>query len=121
MKIVCRGDVASILQMLPKASHQDKRPANALLSKAVEVCEARGISYLTYGLFNYGNNRDNSLKEFKVRNGFEEMLTPRFYVPLTSWGRVSMGLKLHRGLSGVLPTSVIKLAVQTRAKWYGRG
>ncbi len=121
MKVVCRGEVASILQMLPKASHQDKRPANALLSKAVEVCEARGISYLTYGLFNYGNNRDNSLKEFKTRNGFEEMLTPRFYVPLTAWGRVSMAMKLHRGLAGVLPPNVIKLAVRARAKWYGRG
>jgi hypothetical protein len=120
MKMVCRGEVASILQMLPKTTHQDKRPANALLAKAVELCEARGISYLTYGLFNYGNKRDSSLRDFKIRNGFEEMLTPRFYVPLTIWGSLCMKLKIHRGLLGILPPSAIKLAIKARAKWYSR-
>jgi hypothetical protein len=118
MKLVYRGEVASILQMLPKASHQDKRPANALLAKAVELCETRGISYLTYGMFNYGNKRDNSLRDFKIRNGFEEMLTPRFYVPLTVWGSLSMKLKIHRGLLGILPHRVIELAIKARAVWY---
>jgi hypothetical protein len=116
LKIVSRGEVASILQMLPKASHQDKRPANALLAKTIELCEAKGVSYLTYGLLNYGNKRDSSLRDFKIRNGFEEMLTPRFYVPLTMWGSLSLKLKLHRGLLGILPASVIKLAVKGRAK-----
>ncbi len=50
LKIVYRGCVASILQLLPKASHADKRPANALVAKAVELCEARGVTHLTYGL-----------------------------------------------------------------------
>ena len=120
MKIVYRGEVASILQMLPKASHQDKRPANALLARAVELCETRGTSYLTYGLFNYGKKRENSLRDFKIRNGFEEMLTPRFYVPLTIWGSLSLKLKIHRGILGILPHSVIRLAVGARAKWYNR-
>lgn len=118
MKIVFRGEVASILQLLPKASHQDKRPANALLAKAVELCTTRGLSYLTFGLLNYGKKRDSSLKDFKVRNGFEEMLTPRFYVPLTLWGSVSMKLKIHRGFREILPPSLLKLAVWARAKWY---
>ena len=43
MKVVYRGDVASILKFLPKASHQDKRPANALIAKAVEVCASRNV------------------------------------------------------------------------------
>ena len=106
------------MQMLPKASQQDKRPANALLTKAVELCEERGISYLTYGLFNYGNTRDSSLRDFKIRNGFEEMLTPRYYVPLTTWGSLSLKLHFHRGLRGILPHNVIDLAVRARAKWY---
>ena len=120
MKMVCRGEVASILQMLPKASHQDKRPANALLAKGVELCEARRISYLTYGLLNYGNKRESSLRDFKIRNGFEEMLTPRFYVPLNIWGSLCVKLKIHRGLLGILPPSVIRLAGKARAKWYNR-
>ena len=118
MKIVYRGEVASILHILPKASHQDKRPANALLAKGVELCEANGASYLVFGKFNYGNKRDNPLREFKVRNGFGEVLVPRFYVPLTRWGKLCLKARLHRGLIGILPHNVITLGVNARAKWY---
>lgn len=118
LKIVYRGEIASILQLLPKMSHYDKRPSNALLAKAVELCEAKGISYLTYGLFNYGNRGDSSLREFKIRNGFEEILVPRYYVPLTTKGTLYMKAKLHRGLLGVLPHSVITMGITLRAKWY---
>ena len=118
MKIVYRGDVASVLHLLPKASQQDKRPANALINKAVELCEARGVAYLTFGKFNYGNKRDNPLREFKVRNGFQEILVPRFYVPLTPWGALCMRAKLHRGLIGILPHSLITLGGKVRAKWH---
>ena len=118
MKIVYRGEIASILQLLPKASHSDKRPANALLAKAVEVCTAKKLSYLTYGMYNYGNKRDSSLKDFKIRNGFQEILVPRYYVPLTKWGNLCMLARCHRGLHGILPPRVIKTVVNARAKWY---
>lgn len=87
LKLVYRGNVASVLQLNSKAAHYDKRPSNALLAKAAELCEAKGISYLTYGLFNYGNKGDSSLREFKVRHGFGEMLVPAYYIPLTLWGK----------------------------------
>ena len=118
IKIVYRGEIASILQLLAKAGHYDRRPANAMLAKAVELCEARRISYLTYGFYNYGNKRDSSIVDFKVRNGFQEILTPRYYVPLTTWGMIAMKLKLHRGLLGILPKSAISLGVNARMKWY---
>ena len=118
LKLVYRGEVASILQLLPKASHYDKRPANALLAKAIELCEVKRISYLTYGMFNYGNKQQNSLREFKARNGFSEILVPRFYIPLTKRGSAYMRVKLHRNLVGILPHSAIILAVSVRAKWY---
>lgn len=118
LKIVYKGDVAAILNLAVKASHNDKRPANALIAKAVELCETRGVSYLTYGMFNYGNKRDSPLREFKSRNGFEEALTPRFYIPLTGWGKLSMKIGLHRGLLGILPHSVITFGVNARARWY---
>lgn len=117
LKIVYRGAVASILNLLPKASHEDKRPANAMLAKAVELCAAKGVSYVTYGLFNYGNKHDSPLREFKIRNGFGEILVPRFYVPLTPWGAFCMKLKLHRGLLGILPHRMITFGVAARAKW----
>jgi hypothetical protein len=117
LKIVYRGEVASILNLVPKVSHSDKRPANALIAKAVALCEEKGISYLTYGMFNYGNKRASPLREFKSRNGFEEVLTPRFYVPLRRWGKLCMKGKLHRGPLGVLPHSLITMGVHARAKW----
>ena len=119
VKLIYRGDVASILTFLPKSSHHDKRPANAIMAKAVEVCEEKGIQHLTFGKFNYGNKRHTPLREFKIRNGFEEILMPRYYVPLTAKGAVSVRLKLHRGLLGLLPHRVITFLVNTRSKLYG--
>src|SRR5438552_1655252 len=85
------------------SGHHDKRPANALIAKAVEICEAKGVRYLTYGNFHYGNKGIDRLLEFKIRNGFEAILMPRFYVPLTLKGALCMRLRLHRGLLGILP------------------
>lgn len=118
LKIVYRGNVASILQILPKASHQDKRPGNALICKAVELCEEKGIQYITYGLYNYGNKKHSPLREFKERNGFQELLVPRYFIPLTAWGSLAMRLKLHRGLIGLLPHTVITAGVRARAACY---
>ncbi len=118
LKIVYRGEVASILNLAVKATHHDKRPANALVAKAVELCEQKDVSYLTYGRFNYGNKRESPLREFKIRNGFEEVLTPRFYIPLTRWGKVCMKARFHRGVLGILPHSVIALGLRARARWY---
>jgi hypothetical protein len=116
LKVVYCGQVASILNLVTKASESDKRPANALVAKAVELCEARGMSYLTYGLFNYGNKRHSPLREFKIRNGFGETLVPRYYVPLTTWGRFCIKLKLHRGLLGILPPRAISFGNTVRAR-----
>ena len=118
LKIVYRGNVASILQLAPKLSQSDMRPANAMLAKAIEQCEARGVSCVTYGLFNYGNKKDTPLREFKVRNGFGEILIPRYYVPLTTWGAVCVRTKLYRGLIGILPQFIIVFIVGVRAKMY---
>jgi hypothetical protein len=118
VKLIYRGDSASILTFLPKASHHDKRPANAIMAKAVEICVERKIQYLVFGKFNYGNKKHTPLREFKIRNGFEEVLVPRYYVPLTAKGAISVRLKFHRGLLGLLPHSVITFLVNARSKLY---
>jgi GNAT acetyltransferase-like protein len=118
LKLVYKGEVAAILNLAVKASQNDKRPANALIAKAVELCEKRGVSYLTYGMFNYGNKQESLLREFKSRNRFEEVLTPRYYVPLTRWGKLVMRLGFHRGLLGILPHNVIALGLNARTRWY---
>jgi hypothetical protein len=118
LHLVYRGEVASILNLTTKPSHHDKRPANALVAKAAEVCQSKSVSYITYGLFNYGNKGDNPLREFKLRNGFDEILVPRFFVPLTQWGELCMKTKLYRGPVGILPRSVVTVGVGARALWY---
>jgi hypothetical protein len=118
LHLIYRGDVASILNLTSKPSHFDKRPANALMAKAVEICESKGISYITYGLYNYGNKHDSPLREFKIRNGFRETMMPRFFVPLTWRGKLGIKTKLHLGLVGILPHSVITAGVSVRARLY---
>lgn len=118
IKLVRCGASAAILQILPKASHQDKRPANALIARAVQLCDEEGIPYLVYGLLNYGNKRQGSLREFKLRTGFREILVPRYYAPLTAKGAVAVRLGLHRGAIGILPPRAIAVGVALRARWY---
>ena len=118
LKLVYGGNCASILTFLPKTSEQDKRPANALIAKAVEICIAKEISYIIYGMFHYGKKRQDSLLEFKIRNGFEEILVPRYHVPLTTWGAFCLQCNLHRGIIGMLPDSVLRAALSMRANWY---
>ena len=38
IRLIYVGKEASIIQVLSKMKHYDKRPTNALISKAVEIC-----------------------------------------------------------------------------------
>jgi hypothetical protein len=119
IQLVYMGGVAAVLEIMGKTAHYDKRPANALIEKAVRHCAALGMSHLTYGKFVYGNKgKDNPLTEFKARNGFEEFRVPRYYVPLTAAGRACIALKLHRGLLEILPERVISSLLAVRKVWY---
>ncbi len=114
MRFVYVDHVARIMQILASVAHHDKRPMNAMIAKAMEVCHERGISCLVYSKFRFGNKKNSPLAEFKKRNGFEEVLFPRYYVPLTWKGWLAVRLKLHRGLLGLLPSAVIDWALRLR-------
>jgi hypothetical protein len=116
VKLVYVGKVAVIMQILAMSHHQDKRPMNAMIAKAMEVCHRRGISYLVYSKFRFGNKKHDDMSEFKKRNGFIEMTYPKYFVPLTLKGRIAFALKLHQGLLGLLPSSVIQTLSSVRAK-----
>jgi hypothetical protein len=117
-KIVYVERTASIMQILSKNAHSDKRPSNALVAKAVEIGEKRKMSYLMYCKYIYGKNDKSALTEFKRRNGFEQVLYPRYYVPLTLKGRVILWLRLHHGLSGLVPKSLWPVLVGARTKFF---
>jgi hypothetical protein len=117
MKVTYDGSLARMMQITSKVAHQDKRPTNALIAKAVEVCEAKRCTYLIYGKYTYSRTQ-SSLAEFKRRNGFQEIKLPRYYVPLTLKGKLAVGLRLHHGVMALLPDWFINLAVRLRAKYF---
>jgi hypothetical protein len=111
--------VANIVQLLSMMKHFDKRPANALVAKAVEVCEQQGMSHLQYCNYVY-NDPKSSLTEFKRRNGFEKVLLPRYYVPLTLKGKIAISVGLHLGVAKCLPTPLVTSLLKMRNQWYAR-
>ncbi len=120
IKMVYMGEIAGVLQIVCMNKHQDKRPANALITKAVEICSEKKLKYLVYGKYVYGNNTKSPLTEFKRRNGFEQTLVPRYYIPLTLKGRMAMALGLHLSLKRFIPEKLYFFLGNLRARWYQR-
>jgi hypothetical protein len=118
IKMVYVDRLAWILAILALNTHHDKRPMNALLAKAMEVCAEKKVGFFVYGNYVYGNKTDSSLAEFKRRNGFERADYPRYYIPVTLKGRVYVALRLYRGLSGLLPAPVVSVLWKLREKFY---
>jgi hypothetical protein len=108
--------VANIVQILSITKHYDKRPANALIAKAVEVCAQKGISHLVYYNYIY-NDPNSSLTEFKRRNGFDKALLPRYYIPLTAKGKIALKLGIHRELAKSIPKPLLGRILKIRSLW----
>ncbi|MBA2678168.1 MAG: hypothetical protein H0U76_07230 [Ktedonobacteraceae bacterium] len=115
IKVICVDQAAILIQILAKNEHHDKRPMNALLTHAMEICERKNMRYLVYGQYVYGKKNDSSLTEFKRRNGFAQIDFPRYFVPLSSKGRVAMGCGLHLGLGNLMPKRVSDLLLRGRS------
>ena len=78
----------------------------------------RKKTYLTYGRYQYGNKRRSSFADFKQRNGFERIVFPRYYIPLTVKGRAALRCRLQRGLLGILPGPLVSVMVRLRSRFY---
>ena len=109
------GRYAVTGQIISKIEHRDKSINNALIAKAVEVCQRKRLPYLVY--LHWGSG---SLAEFKRRCGFEETRVPRYYVPLTERGRLVLSLGLHRGWKELLPVRMRNRLKTLRSMWLGR-
>lgn len=112
------GTQAGLMHILSLLSHRDKSPTNALVAEAVRSVAARNIPYLVYSSFSYGNKQRDSLSDFKERNGFQRIDVPRYYVPLTAFGKLAFHMGMHRRLIELLPESVITKLRGYRADWY---
>ncbi|MGB6430975.1 MAG: hypothetical protein WBF06_10335 [Candidatus Acidiferrales bacterium] len=114
------GTQAGILHIVSMIKHRDTAPTNALVAQAVRSCASRKIPYLVYSNFAYGKKQTSSLSDFKERNGFERVNLPRYYVPLTPLGWLTLKLGLHRQLADYLPEAVLSKALEFRDSWYNR-
>jgi hypothetical protein len=117
LKMVYVDRIATIFHVISMDEHYDKRPTNALIANAAQVCEQKGIFHLIYGKFIYGNKRRSSLVEFKRRNGFQQVNFPRYHIPLTLKGELFVRLRLYRGFSGLVPEPILHWILSWRA-WY---
>jgi hypothetical protein len=113
IKLTWVGSTGVITQIISMKKHFDKRPNNALIAKAVEVCSNNSKSYLIYGSYVY-YDPDSSLTEFKRRNGFVEMEYPRYYFPLTWKGKALLALRMHRDIREAMPRSLYRLFLRLR-------
>lgn len=111
---------AGLMQILSMIRHRDKAPTNALIAQAVRSCAQRGIPYLVYARFSYGNKRRDSLSDFKRHNGFQRIELPRYYIPLSRAGRLALRLGLHHGLADHIPGPVLAQLRRLRRLWHGR-
>jgi len=111
---------ANLMNIISMLEHRDKAPTNALLAQSVRSCAERGISRLVYQSFPYGKKTWDGLMQFKQVNGFQRVELPRYYVPLTPWGRIAFRLGMHHQLVHHLPESILDRLRTMRNAYYNR-
>jgi hypothetical protein len=110
---------AAVMHIVAMVKHRDRSPTNALIAQAVQSCAKRDITYLVYSNFAYGKKQRDSLSDFKERNGFRRIDCPRYYVPLTGFGRLALRLGLHHRIRDYVPESALARFRDLRSAWYG--
>jgi len=118
IKLVYIGRIAQIMQIISMTRHEDKRPTNILIAKAVEICAEKKMNFFVYGRYVEGKKTESSLIVFKERNGFEMIKFPRYYIPLTLSGKLGLKLKFHNGIKPLIPQKILYFLLDLRKKWY---
>jgi hypothetical protein len=91
------------------------------MAEAVRQACLRGVEYLLYERFDYGNKTGDSLTRFKQSNGFVRIDVPRYHVPLTRKGTLALRLGLHKNWKDRVPERITGRLRALRSKWYSRG
>jgi len=109
---------ATVMHIIAMIQHRDLAPMNALMAESVRCCAARGLPYLVYSRFSYGKKQRDTLADFKENNGFERIELPRYYIPLSIYGRVALRIGLHHGLCHFIPEPVAAKIREIRREWH---
>lgn len=119
IKIVYSDKYARTMGILCMEKHRNKYAMNLLIAKAIEICADKNVPFLTYAKFDYGKVGSATLQEFKKNNGFEHIILPRYYIPLSIYGKLYIKTKLYKG-KNLLPNFMIQTLLQARQFWYQR-
>lgn len=109
---------AAVMHIISLMAHRDKAPMNALIAESVKACEKRAIPFLVYSKFSYWKKRRDSLSDFKERNGFRQFDVPRYYIPLTRFGRFAFHFGLQHGVLDGIPEPAVIAVRQLWQMWY---
>jgi LEA14-like dessication related protein len=101
--------------ILDKVSRREKSPMNSLVSKVIEICAEKGISYFVYSIWRRGDHG-----HFQGSNGFIKTPVPQYFVPLTTRGKLALLLRLHHGIRAWIPERMMIPLLDLRAKWLAR-
>jgi len=111
---------AGLMNIVSMIGQRDKAPTNALVAQAVRSSAERGIRYLVYSNFAYGNKGRDSVSDFKERNAFQRFDLPRYYVPLTAFGAAALRMGLHKKFTDRVPEPVLAKLRKFRNTWHNR-
>lgn len=107
--VFAEGRFANPGLIVSKLEFRRKYVNNALVAKSVELCTEHRIPYLTYT-----NWRRGSQADFLMRHGFEKILIPRYWIPLTKKGALALKLGLHHSLRSHIPDPILDFLLDTR-------
>jgi hypothetical protein len=113
MKLFEGHAIMRTVHIISKLAHRDKCVMDALIARAVEVCDQRKITHL-----HYGDWASRGLGVFRAKFGFEREDCPRYYVPLTARGKWMLTNGLHHPLKDRLPHNWVDRLVALRSRLY---
>jgi hypothetical protein len=116
VKLNCApGRFANPGLIVSKLLARKKYVDNALIAKSVELCCQNRIPFLTYTTWRRGSHA-----EFLMRNGFQKITVPRYWIPLTPKGKIAMKLGLHRDIRSYIPDRLMEPFLNLRGALYNR-
>ena len=113
MKSFKGNQILRNVHIISKLSHRDKCIMDALIAKAVQICDEMNIRHL-----HYGDWASNSLGVFRQKFGFEPHYCPAYYVPLNWRGQLALNAQLHRPLRERLPSGWANRLKDVRTTYY---
>jgi hypothetical protein len=112
MKTFQGNGIFRIIHIIAMLAHRDKCVMDALIARAVKLCDEKGISYL-----HYGDWTSRGLGAFRTKYNFQPQENPRYFIPLTARGKFMLNFRLHRPLRERLPQPWVDQLIALRNHW----